>query len=139
MEPDAGYVPAYAHAGDAAMDLRAVETAVVPPHEIRAVRTCLHVEIPDGYVGLQFPRSGLGLKGINLANCVGVIDSGFRGEVLAEVMNNSEEPFSVMRGDRICQLAIMPVEHCEVECVSDLSDLSDTERGQDGYGSTGVA
>lgn len=139
MEPGAAYVPAYAHDGDAAMDLRSTGAHVVMPGGIAAVRTGVHAEIPEGYVGLQFPRSGLGLRGINLANCVGVIDSGFRGEILAEVKNNTSEPFEIRPGDRVCQLAVVPVERCEVVLARSLADLSLSERGDRGYGSTGVA
>ena len=135
MDPDAGYVPAYAHEGDAGLDLRAVEDVTVPAAWTAMVRTGLHVEVPDGCVGLVFPRSGLGSKGITLKNAVGVVDSGYRGEVLAAVWNTTLEDFNIHKGDRICQMVVMPYMPCEVE-VSDV--LSDSERGTDGYGSTGV-
>ena len=135
MDPDAGYVPAYAHEGDAGLDLRAVEDVTVPAAWTAMVRTGLHVEVPDGCVGLVFPRSGLGSKGITLKNAVGVVDSGYRGEVLAAVWNTTLEDFNIRKGDRICQMVVMPYLPCEVE-VSDV--LSDSERGCDGYGSTGV-
>lgn len=127
--------PKYAHDGDAGLDLRAAEDYVIPPRSIKAVRTGICVEIPDGCVGLQFSRSGHGLKGINLANSVGVIDSGFRGEILAEIMNNTDDVFRIEKGDRICQMVIMPYIPCVVE---EVSDLSDSERGTNGYGSSGV-
>lgn len=135
MDPDAFYVPDYAHEGDAGLDLRAVEDVTVPAAWTTMVRTGLHVEIPDGCVGLVFPRSGLGSKGITLKNAVGVIDSGYRGEVLAAVWNTTLEDFEIRRGDRICQLVVMPYMPCEVE---EVYSLSDSERGEDGYGSTGV-
>lgn len=135
MTDDAGYVPAYAHEGDAGLDLRAVEEYDIEPGESVMVRTGLRVEIPAGCVGLEFPRSGLGSKGITLRNCVGVIDSGYRGEVLAALWNTTDKPFKVEMGDRVCQLVVMPYCPCTVE---ESESLSESERGTDGYGSTGV-
>lgn len=135
MTDDAGYVPAYAHEGDAGLDLRAVEDIEIEPGASAMVRTGLRAEVPHGCVGLVFPRSGLGSKGITLRNAVGVIDSGYRGEVLAELWNTTDEPFEVHRGDRVCQLVVMPYCPCTVE---ESDELSDSERGTDGYGSTGV-
>lgn len=135
MEAGSGYTPTYAHSGDAGMDLRAVDWYTIAPGESAMVRTGLHVQIPNGYVGLVFPRSGLGSKGITLRNAVGVVDSGYRGQVLAALWNTTSEPFEVSRGDRVCQLVIMPYARCEVEKVD---ELDDTERGEGGYGSTGV-
>lgn len=135
MDPNAGYVPEYAHSGDAGLDLRSVEDVTLGPGESRLVRTGLHVEIPDGCVGLQFPRSGLGSKGITMRNAVGVIDSGYRGEVRCALWNTTDEPFHVSEGDRVCQLVVMPYVRCHVV---DADSLSDSDRGTDGYGSTGV-
>lgn len=135
MDADAGYVPRYAHDGDAGLDLRAVEDYTIAPHESSMVRTGLHVEIPRWHVGLVFPRSGLGSKGITLRNATGVIDSGYRGEVLAALWNTTDEPFEVHRGDRVCQLVVMPYCPCSVD---EVDALSESERGEHGYGSTGV-
>ena len=135
MDDDACYVPEYAHEGDAGLDLRAVEDVTVPPAFVTMVRTGLHVEIPDGCVGLVFPRSGLGSRGITLKNAVGVVDSGYRGEVLAAIWNTTLEDFRISRGDRIVQMVVMPYCPCTVE---ETFELSDSERGTDGYGSTGV-
>lgn len=135
MTEDAGYVPEYAHEGDAGMDLRAVEAYDIEPGESVLVRTGLRVEIPSGCVGLEFPRSGLGSRGITMRNCVGVIDSGFRGEVLCPLWNTTEETFHVEKGDRVCQLVVMPFCPCSLE---EAAELSETERGTDGHGSTGV-
>lgn len=135
MTEDAGYVPEYAHEGDAGLDLRAVESYDIGPGESVMVRTGLRVEIPAGCVGLEFPRSGLGTKGITLRNCVGVIDSGYRGEVMAALWNTTDRPFRVERGDRVCQLVVMPYCPCSLE---EVEELSESERGADGYGSTGV-
>lgn len=135
MDEDAGYVPRYAHDGDAGMDLRAVEDCTIAPGESAMVRTGLHVEVPRWHVGLVFPRSGLGSKGITLRNATGVIDSGYRGEVLAALWNTTSEPFEVHKGDRVCQLVVMPYCPCSVE---EVTELSGTERGTGGHGSTGV-
>lgn len=135
MTEDAGYVPEYAHEGDAGLDLRAVEEYVIPAGKSVMVRTGLRAEIPTGCVGLEFPRSGLGAKGITLRNCVGVIDSGYRGEVLAALWNTTDKSFKVEKGDRVCQLVVTPFCPCTME---QAESLSDSERGTDGYGSTGV-
>lgn len=135
MDSDAGYVPAYAHEGDAGLDLRAVEDVTIPAGQSAMVRTGLHVEIPAGCVGLQFPRSGLGSKGITLRNAVGVIDSGYRGEVMAAMWNTTGAAIDIERGDRICQLVVMPYCPCTLQ---EVEELSESERGTDGYGSTGV-
>ena len=128
-------LPSYAHAGDAGMDLRAAETVTIMQGCSIKVGTGVRVAIPGGYVGLQFPRSGLGTRGLTLRNCVGVIDSGYRGEILAGLWNTTDKPWTVKRGERVCQLVVMPYAACEVVQVD---ELDDTERGTDGYGSTGV-
>lgn len=130
-----GFLPRYAHAGDAGLDLRSTAQVYIPAHGRATVGTGVKVAIPDGYVGLVFPRSGLACKqGIRLANCVGVIDSGYRGEILVTLVNDSDNRL-ICIGDRIAQLVIMPYARCEVVQVD---SLDDTERGTDGYGSTGV-
>lgn len=135
MTDDAGYVPEYAHDGDAGIDLRAVEDYDIPEGCSDLVRTGLKCEIPNGCVGLVFPRSGLGSMGITIRNAVGVVDSGYRGEVLAAIWNTTCDQIHISKGDRICQLVVMPYCPCSIELVD---DLSDSDRGTDGYGSTGV-
>lgn len=135
MTEDAGYVPEYAHEGDAGLDLRAVEDYTVPAGGSVMVRVGLRAEIPAGCVGLEFPRSGLGSRGLTMRNAVGVIDSGYRGEVLCPLWNTTAEPFEVKKGDRVCQLVVMPYCPCTIE---EVSELTDSERGEDGHGSTGV-
>lgn len=131
-----GVVPAYAHDGDAGLDLRAAEAISIPAHGHATVGTGIACEVPSGCVGLVFPRSGLACKsGVALRNCVGVIDSGYRGEVMATLTNDADEPFDVEAGDRIAQMVVMPYVLCIIEQVE---ELSDTERGDGGYGSTGV-
>lgn len=134
----ASRVPAYAHAGDAGADMRADIAApmTINPGESAWVGTGVRMAIPDGYVGLQFPRSGLGCNhGICLANGTGVIDSGYRGEVRAKLLNLGAEPFVVHPGDRVCQLVVVPFAHATF---AQVGELPPSERGTDGYGSTGV-
>lgn len=135
MTDDAGYVPAYAHEGDAGLDLRAVGDYEVEPGKSVMVRTGLRLEVPSGCVGLVFPRSGIGSRGITLRNAVGVIDSGYRGEVMAAIWNTTEDFVTIDSGDRVCQLVVMPYCPCTIE---EVEELSDSERGMDGHGSTGV-
>jgi dUTP pyrophosphatase len=131
-----GVVPAYAHEGDAGLDLRAAEGLSIPAHGHATVGTGIACEVPSGCVGLVFPRSGLACKsGVALRNCVGVIDSGYRGEIKATLTNDTDDPFVVEAGDRIAQMVVMPYVPCKVEQVE---ELSETERGDGGYGSTGV-
>lgn len=105
------------------------------PQESKMISTGIAVEIPRGYVGLLFGRSGLGCKeNLRLANCVGVIDSDYRGEIKACLYNDSSVNKLVENGTRIAQLVIVP--HLSVEMV-EVDELSDTVRGEGGFGSTG--
>lgn len=125
--------PFQATPGSAGFDLTATSKERADYYHTR-YGTGLAVEIPDGYVGLLFPRSSCYKKGMLLSNCVGVVDSDFRGEVSAVFLGTHEE-ISYQVGDRICQLVIMPfpaVEYVEAE------ELSETIRGTGGYGSTGA-
>lgn len=134
----AANVPSYAHAGDAGADMRAdiPEPVTIEPMQSAWVGTGVRVAIPDGFVGLQFPRSGLGCNhGICLANGTGVIDSGYRGEIRAKLLNLGPEPFTVNPGDRVCQLVLLPFARAAFVPVAELPPSS---RGTDGYGSTGV-
>jgi dUTP pyrophosphatase len=131
-------LPTYATDGAAGADLcAAVESEVVlAPGERAAVPTGLMVEIPGGYEGQVRPRSGLAIKaGLTIVNAPGTIDSDYRGELKVLMVNLGSEPFSIRRGDRIAQLLIAPVTRA-VFVESD--DLSDSDRGQGGFGSTGV-
>ena len=129
-------MPQYAHEGDAGLDLRITETVTLEPMQKCVVGCGLAVEIPSGCVGLVFPRSGLASKhGITLSNSVGVIDSGYRGEVCAALVNQSRDAVTLEAGTRVCQLVVMPYVPCDLVPVD---ELSDTERGSGGFGSTGV-
>lgn len=109
--------------------------SVIHPHKTEKINTGLSIEIPDGYFGAIFARSGLATKqGIRPANCVGVIDSDYRGNVIVALHNDTNEPFTVVDGDRIAQLVILPYLPVAFE---EVDELTDTERGDGGFGSTG--
>ena len=130
--------PFYASAGAAAMDLHAcVDQPVVIPAGGRAViPTGIAIALPSAdYVALIFARSGLGIKhGIAPANCVGVIDSDYRGEIMVGLQNSGDTDYTVQPADRIAQLMITPVIQAHISLVE---ELDDTARGAGGFGSTG--
>ena len=130
-------LPAYAYAGDAGLDLRAAEDAVLAPHERRLISTGLAVAIPEGYAGFVQPRSGMALKhGLSMANTPGLIDSHYRGELKVIAVNlDANESISISRGDRIAQLVIQKV---PVVDLVEVDELDDTDRGAGGFGSSGV-
>ena len=128
-------LPRHATSGDAGVDLYAREKGTVWPGERKLVPTGIAVAVPPGYVGLIAPRSGLAINhGISLVNSPGILDSGFRGEIHAIVINEGEEAFEYDRGDRIAQLVVVPYveQHFEV-----VAELPDSDRGEGGFGSTG--
>jgi len=128
----------YASPGAAAMDLCACmdEAVTIAPGEIVSLPTGVAIALPSAeYTALVFARSGLGIKhGIALANGVGVIDSDYRGEIRVGLVNQSRQSYTVQPGDRIAQLAVVPVVQAALE-VADT--LEDTDRGDGGFGSTG--
>ena len=130
--------PFYATEGSAAMDLCAcVDGEVtVAPRALVSIPTGIAIALPSAeYVALVFARSGLGIKhGVTLSNGVGVIDSDYRGEIRVGLTNLSDTPYTVSPGDRIAQLAVMPVVQAQLEVCG---SLDETERGQGGFGSTG--
>ena len=129
-------LPAYAHPGDAGLDLCACEAATLLPGERRLVRTGLVMELPSGTEAQLRPRSGLALKhGITLLNTPGTIDEGYRGELGVILVNLGQEPFEVAPGMRIAQMVIAPVLRVAVE---ESETLGATCRGEGGFGSTGV-
>ncbi len=135
MEYIGDYELGYAHEGDAGIDLRISSAVSIQPHSTAMAGTGIRVAIPEGYVGLVYPRSGLASKqGINLANCVGVIDSGYRGEIMVPLHNMSDKKVVLEKGTRVCQLIIQP--YVQVPLFK-VDSLDETERGADGFGSTG--
>lgn len=130
-------IPTYGTELSAGADLYALlDTPIeIKPHETQFVHTGISVEIPVGYCGLIFARSSMGAKrGLAPANKVGVIDSDYRGEIMVTLHNHSERSQIVYPTERIAQLAIIPFLKAEFE---EADDLSDTERGEGGFGSTG--
>ena len=130
-------VPTYGTEYSAGADLYSLSDGdiTIAPHTTTLVHTGLAVEIPEGYCGLIFARSGLAAKrGLAPANKVGVIDADYRGEVMVALHNHTDAPATIAAGERIAQLAIVPFLKAEFE----LSDtLDDTARGTGGFGSTG--
>ena len=124
-------IPSYAKPGDAGMDMIAVEGFSTKDHI--TYRTGLAIEIPENHVGLLFPRSSVYKKGQMLANSVGVIDSSYRGEIMFKfTKSNNRSPYEI--GDRIGQIIILPYPQIEFE---EVKELSETNRGTGGFGSTG--
>lgn len=130
---DKATLPTKAHATDAGYDLYAASSSVDKDYNI-VYGTGVAVEIPTGYVGLVFPRSSIASKDIMLSNSVGVIDSGYRGEIMAKFKRVTGELDSYQVGDRIAQLIIIP--YPEVTFV-EVDELSESDRGEGGYGSSG--
>ena len=135
LTPEA-ILPTYGTEYSAGADLyNSGEAVVVPPHTTVIIHTGIAMEIPVGYCGLVFARSGLATKrGLAPANKVGVIDADYRGEIMVALHNHSDIEVSVEHGERVVQLAIVPFLKADFEICD---DLSDTMRGTGGFGSTG--
>lgn len=129
---DEAVIPSYAKDGDAGLDLVSIETVEIPAGGRASISTGLAFEIPTGSVGLIWDRSGLSHKK-GLKTLGGVIDSGYRGEVKVGLANVSREAIQISTGDKIAQMLIQPVARVDIE---EATDLSDSERGEDGFGST---
>lgn len=130
-------IPTRQHEGDAGYDLYAdiQEPVTIEPHTSEFIKTGIAIEIPDGYFGAIFARSGLASnEGLRPANCVGVCDSNYRGEHIVALYNDSIVSKTVKTGDRIAQLVVMPYLNVEF---NEVDELSNTERGSGGFGSTG--
>ena len=134
---DDAVLPARAHSGDAGLDLSACEEITIGVGERGAVGTGIAVEIPEGHAGLVVPRSGLALRhGISMVNAPGVIDAGYRGEVRLLLLNtDNESAFTVEAGMRVAQLLVVPI--ADVDVV-EAHDVTATERGVGGFGSSGL-
>lgn len=132
LHPNA-VIPCYAKAGDAGMDLVAVSEEWNKNNTMVTYDTGLSIEIPEGYVGLLFPRSSVSKTTLNLANSVGVIDSGYRGSLMLK-FRYLEEGDVYDIGDRVAQLVIMKLPFVEI---TEVTELSSSERGEGGFGSTG--
>ena len=141
-------IPTYAHVGDAGMDLYAdlhplqedIESEVesyclINPHSTTMISCGFAIAIPEGYFGGIYARSGLASKqSLRPANCVGVVDSSYRGEVMVALHNDSDEIQEIKHGQRIAQMLIQPVVSANIE---EVESLDETERGEGGFGSSG--
>lgn len=129
-------LPRYATAGAAGMDVVSAEDVVLEPGKRLAVATGLSMAIPHGYEIQVRPRSGLALKhGVSVPNTPGTIDSDYRGELKIIMINHGTQPFVIARGERVAQLVLAPVTLAEWQ---EVDTLSETQRGEGGFGSTGV-
>jgi dUTP pyrophosphatase len=130
-------LPAYQRPGDAGLDLHAAADVTIAPGERVVIGTGIAIAIPEGYVGLATPRSGLAARsGLSIVNAPGVVDSGYRGEVKLILINHDpSQAIEIRRGERISQLVIVPFATAEFV---ERDELPATERGSGGHGSTGV-
>jgi dUTP pyrophosphatase len=135
LDPDLP-LPGYAHPGDAGADLYAAAAVDLAPGARALVPTGVAVALPPGYVGLVHPRSGLAARlGVTVLNAPGTVDSGYRGEIMVNLVNHDpERTATIARGDRIAQLVVQRVERAAFDPVA---ELPDTARGAGGHGSTG--
>jgi len=126
-------LPAYGHKGDAGLDLYSAVDATLQKGDVFPVPTGIKIAVPSGHVGLVWDKSGVSLKGVH--RLAGVIDCGYRGEVKVVLVNLGDEPFVIEKGMKIAQLLIQPVQEVQVE---ECTELSETTRGEGGFGSTGM-
>ena len=120
----------------AGYDLYSIDSVDINPGECKLISTGIAIQLPSGYFGAIFPRSGTAVKrGLRLANCVGAIDSDYRGEIKVPLYNDSQKVQPVKQGERIAQLIILPYATVSFEVVD---ELTDTVRGNGGFNSTGV-
>jgi dUTP pyrophosphatase len=135
IDPDVP-LPAYAHPGDAGVDLVTTLRAEVAPGERVLLPTGIAIALPEGYAAFVHPRSGLAVKyGVSLVNAPGTIDAGYRGEIKVSLVNlDPREPVVLERGDRIAQLVVQRVEHAVFH---EVVTLPGSDRGEGGFGSSG--
>ncbi len=131
-------LPEYKTSGAAAMDIYCNGGVYLAPMQVEIVDTGLFIEVPEGYEVQIRPRSGLACEGITVLNSPGTIDSDYRGEVKVIMMNFGRHPYIFQSGDRIAQMVLSKVEQIEWEEVQHIEELTTTERGTHGFGSTGV-
>ena len=127
-------VPNYANPGDAGMDFYSNEEVILEPNQRKLISTGISMAIPEGYVGLFWDKSGIASK-FGIKTMAGVIDSGYRGEIKILLHNLSTEKFEVKKGMKIAQMLIQPVEQKQI---IEVDLLDQTERGEGGFGSTGL-
>lgn len=126
--------PCYGHSGDAGLDIFSVEDVVLKSGERKRIRTGIRMELPEDYAGLVWDKSGIAFnEGIKTMG--GVVDSGYRGEILVVLVNLGKNSYEIKRGQKIAQLLIQKIEEAEIEIAD---SISETSRGEDGFGSTGL-
>lgn len=130
---DDAKVPTYAHPGDAGLDLYACEEVRIAPGARAIIGTGVAMEIPEGYVGLVWDKGGISMKG-GLKTIGGVVDSGYRGEIMIGIINFSDKEYVFEKGHKVAQMVIQQKEEVTVE---EIDELSDTERGDKKFGSSG--
>ena len=129
-------IPNFAHKGDAGIYLYSIEKVIIPKNETRLIKTGISIELPHMTEAQVRPRSGLALKySITVLNSPGTIDEGYRGEIGVILINHGKEDFVVEKHMKIAQMVIKPIYEIHIE---EVKDLSDTERGNGGFGSTGM-
>ncbi len=126
-------IPTHGHPGDAGMDFYAVEDVVFLPGKQTRVHTGIAIEIPDGYVGLIWDKSSISFN-LGLKVMGGVIDSGYRGEIIISLLNTSDKEVLMEKGEKVAQIIIQKFEDCDI---LEVEDLSETIRGEGREGSTG--
>lgn len=137
LRHDAAVAPSRAHAGDAGFDLTACAAAAIPGGGWAAVPTGIAIALPPGHAGLVLPRSGMARRsGVTVLNAPGLIDSGYRGDVVVTLVNHGSQEYRVEAGDRIAQLVITPIALPETRVVPELPACGDG-RGAAGFGSSG--
>ena len=134
---ESAWLPAYAHEQDAGLDLRAIAPQTILPSETALVKTGIAIELPAGTEAQVRPRSGLALKhGITVLNTPGTVDAGYRGEIAVILINHGKVAFRIEAGMRIAQMVVAPVTRVEI---TEVSRLSDSVRGDGGFGSSGLS
>ncbi len=126
-------LPSYAYQGDAAFDLCALEIVTLKPKEFKAISTGLSLEIPQGYVGLVWDKSGIAIKS-GLKTLGGVVDCGYRGEVLVGIINLSSKNYTFKKAEKVAQMIIQKKEQVRIK---EVKNLKKSERGKRGFGSSG--
>ena len=128
-------LPEKQHDSDAGYDLHSIEDIILKPNQIYKVKTGIAIQIPNNYGGLVLPRSGLSSKyGISLINTPGLIDSGYRGELLIPLINHSSNEYTINKTERVAQLILLEIPEVKIEVTS---DLDESDRESKGFGSTG--
>lgn len=133
---ESAIIPFYAHPGDAGMDLCSIDEVEIAAGETTLIHTGITIELPQGTEAQIRPRSGLALKhSVTVLNTPGTIDEGYRGEIGVILINHGKNTFKVVKGMKIAQMVIKPVLYVEIE---EINELTQTSRGQGGFGSTGT-